>query len=327
MEITPELADNYEGVIRKLICVDCLKPFYISPEVLETLNPRYCHACSVKRVAEEEKKQQQEAEEQEKEAREALVCALFDDLASSRVDTPEEALVRSIVETRAKFRGDELYGYKMLLCVPNHSDRGRAWDVTMTKDDESTNSYTSIRLVLIEFDENFHMLWPYSARKHYYGKRERMEDIDKLIAKKPTEADFYAKKAEKLVELGEDEQGIEWYDRAIALDDLGILSGHYYCDKGDVLARLERNGEAMACYDKAISLNPDDAFYTAHKAQFLEKLGREEETLALYDTFIATHPTDQEMYAHKAFFYVHRGNYEEARAIHERGKQAVEEIG
>jgi len=47
MEVTPELSDGYEGVVRKLVCLYCLKPFYIARDDYERIHPQHCHSCSL----------------------------------------------------------------------------------------------------------------------------------------------------------------------------------------------------------------------------------------------------------------------------------------
>jgi hypothetical protein len=56
MEVTPELSDGYEGVVRKLVCLDCQKPFYIAKDADERIHPQYCHACSLQRIGVERRR-------------------------------------------------------------------------------------------------------------------------------------------------------------------------------------------------------------------------------------------------------------------------------
>ena len=51
MEVTPELGDGYEGVVRKIVCLDCQKPFYIAKDDFERIQAQYCHACSLQRIS------------------------------------------------------------------------------------------------------------------------------------------------------------------------------------------------------------------------------------------------------------------------------------
>jgi hypothetical protein len=50
MEVTPELSDGYECVVRKFVCFDCLNPFYIAKDDLERIHPRYYHTYSLRRI-------------------------------------------------------------------------------------------------------------------------------------------------------------------------------------------------------------------------------------------------------------------------------------
>jgi tetratricopeptide (TPR) repeat protein len=145
------------------------------------------------------------------------------------------------------------------------------------------------------------------------------EEIDRLIAREPTKSLYCEMKAGLLVKLGEDQQALLWYDKAMELD---APNASRYFSKGDVLARLDQAGDAMECYEKAISLQPEDIFGYTHKARLLEQLGREEEALALYNAFIAAHPSDLQDYVQKAMWFIKHDKYEEARLIHQEGRRA-----
>ncbi len=314
--VTPEIEDGYNGIVKRLVCLGCQRVFYLTDAVYHSLHPTHCHTCSTKLVAECEAKRLQEATEQERKAKEEIILALVADLVKQ--DTPEVAFVREHVET--KFKNDWKYGYKMLVCSPLHDEKSRAWDVVLTRDEENPKRSIHIRLLLIEWSENCYMYLPYNKSNFYEKSIEaKIEEIDMLIEREPAESLYYVMKADALSELGEDQQALQWYDRAI---ELSASNTQGYCGKGDVLARLDRAGEAMGCYEKAISYEPDDIFGYRHKASLLEQLGREEEALALYDAFIAAHPTDLKGYLQKAVFYISHDMYEEARNIHLQGKLA-----
>jgi tetratricopeptide (TPR) repeat protein len=300
--VTPEIEDGYDGVVKRLVCSGCQHVFYLTETDYHALHPTHCHLCSTKLVAEYEARRQQERSEQEQKAKEEIYLALLAD--SVKKDTPEEAYVRGLVET--KFKKDWNYGYTMLLCVPHHTEQLRMWRVVLTKDEENPKESIHLRLLLIEWSKNVHIYLPLSKSIHYEQSLEvQREEIDRLIEREPTQSLYCEMKADLLVKLGEDQQSLYWYDRAIALD---AQNAYLYCSKGDVLARLDRAGEAMECYEKAIGLKPDELFGYTHKARLLEELGREEEALALYEAFIAAHPSDLQGYIQKARWFIkHEG--------------------
>jgi tetratricopeptide (TPR) repeat protein len=321
--VTPEIEDGYDGIVKRLVCLGCQHVFYLTDADFQSLHSTYCHTCSIKLVAEYEAKRQKEATEQEQREKGEIILALFADLQKPLEDTPEEAFVRGLVETKCK--KDWNYGYKMLMCFPRHDERGRTWDVVLTKNEENPKRSIHVRQLLIEWSENCHMHLPYSKSIFYETDREpinRVKAMDAAIERHLNEPACYRAKADALVQLGEDQQALLYYDKAIELDASNTFS---YCSKGDVLVRFDRAGEAMECYEKAISLEPDDISGYIHKARLLKELGRDEEVLALYDAFIATHPTNLEGYLQKAMFYISHDNYEEARNIHLQGKIAARE--
>lgn len=316
--VTPEIEDGYNGVVKRLACLGCQRIFYLTEADYQLLHPTHCHMCSQKLVAEHEAKRQQEITEQEQKAKDEILLAVLADLAKK--DTPEEAYVRKLVETN--FKKDWNYGYKMLMCFPRPIEKGRMWNVVLTKEEENPKRSIHIRLLLIELAKNSHMYLPYSKSIFYEKSIEaELEEIDRLIEQEPTKAGYYDMKADKLVKLGEDQQALLCYERTMELD---APKAHHYCSKGAVLARLDRAGEAMECYEKAISLEPDGIFGYTHKARLLEQLGRGEEALALYDAFITAHPTELEGYLQKAMWYIKQDKFEEAREVHLQGRLAAQ---
>jgi tetratricopeptide (TPR) repeat protein len=316
--VTPEIEDGYNGVVKRRVCLGCQRIFYLTEADCQLLHPTHCHTCSTKLVAEYEAKRQQEITEQEQKVKDEILFALLADLAKK--DTPEEAYVRRLVETN--FKKDWNYGFKMLMCFPRHIEKGRMWKVVLTKQEENPKRSIHIRLLLIEWAKNCHMYLPYDESVFYEKSIEaELEEIDRLIEQEPTKAGYYEMKADKLVKLGEDQQALLCYERAMELD---APNAYRYCSKGVVLARLDRAGEAMECYEKAISLEPDRLFGYIRKARLLEQLGRGEEALALYDAFIEAHPTELEGYLQKAMWYIKQDKFEEAREIHLQGRLAAQ---
>jgi len=314
--VTPEIEDGYDGIVKRLVCLGCQRVFYLTDSDYHSLHPTHCHTCSTKLVAEYEARRQQELAEQEQKAKDEIILAVAADTMIQ--DTPEEAYVRGLVET--KFKRDWNYGYKMLLCVPHHTEQMKTWSVVLTKQEENPKRSIHIRLLLIEWSKNSHMYLPYSKSIYYEKSLEaQLEEINGLIEREPTQSRFYEMKADTLVKLGEDQQALFWYNRAMELD---APNAYRYCREGDVLAHLDRAGEAMECYEKAISLEPDGINGYTYKARLLEQVGRDEEALALYDAFITAHPSDLQGYLQKARWFIKHDKFEEARLIHQEGRLA-----
>src|SRR5260370_15079173 len=154
-------------------------------------------------------------------------------------DPPEQAYVRATVETRVK--SDFKYGYKMLMCIPHHSEKGRSWDVTMTKQEEHAKVSTHIRFFLIELSKTdevgAYFYVPYDKTTFYETTvEEEIKKLDAAIERHPTESSRYALKAEKLAEIGDTEQALQWFDKAITLSP---SSSYTYSQKDALLERLE----------------------------------------------------------------------------------------
>jgi tetratricopeptide (TPR) repeat protein len=257
--VTPEIEDGYNGIVKRLVCLGCQRAFYLTETDDHSFHPTHCHTCSTRLVAECEARWHQELTEQEQKAKDEIILALLADLVKK--DTPEEAFVRDLVESN--FKKDWNYGYKMLICVPHHTEQMRTWHVVLTKQEENPKRSIHIRLLLIEWSNNCHIYLHYGKSIYYEKSLEaQLKEIDRLIEREPTKSGFYEMKADTLVKLGEDQQALLWYDRAMELD---ATNASRYCSKGAVLARLDRAGEAMECYEKVIRLEPDGIVGYTHK--------------------------------------------------------------
>ena len=94
----------------------------------------------------------------------------------------------------------------------------------LTKEEENPKHSIHIRLLLIEWGKNCHIYLPYSKSIHYEKSLEaQLEEINGLIEREPTQSRFYEMKADTLVKLGEDQQALFWYNRAMELDAPNVL--------------------------------------------------------------------------------------------------------
>jgi tetratricopeptide (TPR) repeat protein len=328
--VTPEIEDGYDSPVKKLVCVACLHPFYISISVYQSLNPTHCNMCSTRILAEYKIKQERKLAEQQREQaerEEKLAGEVYQAIsADTNRDSPEVAYVRRLLEHNMKDKKGKLFGYEILLCVPHIFEkdevRWQCWRVTLTRS-VSSKGHMHILVIIIEFNEYSRMILPFD--EHYVEHKERsleeqLEETDRAIEERPAEAFLYRQKASLLGERGQDDEALRCYEKALEIDP---LDAHTYDMMGNVLARLDRAGDALMCYEKAISLKPNDANGYNSKARLLENLGRGEEALATLDAFIASYPTNLDGYLNKARLYFRRKEYEKARAVHVEGRIAA----
>jgi hypothetical protein len=88
MEVTPEISDGYEGIVRRLICLDCQKPFYITKEDCDHLKPLYCTQCSLKWVEADRRRTKEAAERAEQ-----WVQHSHSDEVKAEVFSPEDKMI------------------------------------------------------------------------------------------------------------------------------------------------------------------------------------------------------------------------------------------
>lgn len=116
--------------------------------------------------------------------------------------------------------------------------------------------------------------------------KEAIKYADKLIEIRPNSVHYYTKlehayeyKAQLLRYIGEHEEAITYYDKAIALDS---YNSSFYFLKGDTLYSLERYEEAIEMFEKSIDLSSgwNSAYYG--KIFSLIELGKKEEVIEAY---------------------------------------------
>jgi tetratricopeptide (TPR) repeat protein len=110
-----------------------------------------------------------------------------------------------------------------------------------------------------------------------------------------------------------------WYNRGIALDDLGRLEEavasydqalqfkpddhQAWYNRGIALDDLGRLEEAVASYDQALNFKPDSHQVWYNRGIALRKLGRLEEAVASYDQALNFKPDYHEAWYNKAYSY------------------------
>jgi tetratricopeptide (TPR) repeat protein len=125
-----------------------------------------------------------------------------------------------------------------------------------------------------------------------YGKTDQaLEYFDKALAIDQNDADSIYAKAYALKTLKMYEQAIPYYDRALAIDpkDADSLYG-----KGHALEGLGKSDEAITYYDRALAIDPDDVDSLYNKGEILFKSGKYQEALTYYDRILSINPTDSD---------------------------------
>lgn len=100
-------------------------------------------------------------------------------------------------------------------------------------------------------------------------------------------ADVWNNKGLSLDALGQRQEAIDCFDKALALDPHCAPAWH---NKGVSLNALGRREEAIRCYDKALTIDPHYAMVWSNKGRTLDALGRHEEAIHCYDRALATDP-------------------------------------
>jgi tetratricopeptide (TPR) repeat protein len=118
-------------------------------------------------------------------------------------------------------------------------------------------------------------------------RQEAIACYDKALALSPQEPKIWSNKGFLLHELGCVEESLYCYDRALALDSR--LDG-LWCNKAASLAALGRHDEAIACYDRALALDSRHAATWNNKGLALTSSRRYREAVACFDRAIAIDP-------------------------------------
>ncbi|MGE4118602.1 MAG: tetratricopeptide repeat protein, partial [Candidatus Nitrosocosmicus sp.] len=131
----------------------------------------------------------------------------------------------------------------------------------------------------------------------------------------PQYADAYNNKGLSLYYLGNNQEAIACYDKAIEINPEYDLA---YYNKGIVLSVTGNNQEAIACYDKAIEINPQYADAYNNKGLSLYYLGNNQEAIACYDKAIEINPEYDLAYYNKGIVLSVTGNNQEAIACYDK---------
>jgi tetratricopeptide (TPR) repeat protein len=128
------------------------------------------------------------------------------------------------------------------------------------------------------------------------------------------EIDTWFNKGNALLNLGNNEEAIVCYEKAIELDP---NDAYAWNNKGLSLSNLARYEEAIKSYDKAIELDPNDATVFYNKGAILYNLARYEEAIKSYDKAIELDPNDANALSDKGLCLDELARYEEAIECHD----------
>ncbi|MFQ6050729.1 MAG: tetratricopeptide repeat protein [Candidatus Hydrothermarchaeota archaeon] len=152
----------------------------------------------------------------------------------------------------------------------------------------------------------------------------KVEDVEK----KGIDANKLYERGMSFFKLGEYENAIEFFDRALEIDSNFKLALN---NKGACLIMLGRFDEAVKCYNQLLELSPDHVLALSNKGFCLTKLGKYEEAIELFDRILEIDPNNY-------LAWINRGTtltsmnmleeaiecYEKALGINPKSKEAKE---
>ena len=128
-------------------------------------------------------------------------------------------------------------------------------------------------------------------------------------------AGFWNNKGGALDALGQHQEAIECYDKALTADPQDAST---WSNKGSTLDKLGRHEEAIICYDKALTINCQCAAAWSNKGNALDELGQHERAIKCYDVALAIDPRD-------ASAWINKGNTLNALRRHEEATQCLDQ--
>ncbi|MFB0561918.1 MAG: tetratricopeptide repeat protein [Candidatus Lokiarchaeia archaeon] len=124
-----------------------------------------------------------------------------------------------------------------------------------------------------------------------------------------SESEEYVIKGNSLVERGEFEEAIKYYDKALEIDPQDIVA---MANKGTALDQLGRYKEAIECFDKVLEINPKDVEALNNKGSSLIRLGKYDEALKHFDDALTISPLNFITHYNKGIALGKLGKFEEA---------------
>lgn len=136
-----------------------------------------------------------------------------------------------------------------------------------------------------------------------------MEKVRRALRLKPNSADAYHNLGILFKEMGRDEEALDNFDRALALDDgrqptLAL--------KAKTLSALGRLNEAQATWEEALSIDPENLEALYFGSGVLGALNRYEESVAGFDRVLSITPSHAETWRYRGLGLLNLGRHEEA---------------
>jgi tetratricopeptide (TPR) repeat protein len=128
------------------------------------------------------------------------------------------------------------------------------------------------------------------------NKQEAISDYDRAIAINPQYAIVYNNRGFAKSALGNKQGAISDYDKAIAINPQYAIA---YNNRGSVKSELGNKQGSISDYDKAIAINPQLAQAYYNRGSVKSKLDNKQGAISDYDKAIAINPQDAQAYVNR----------------------------
>lgn len=154
------------------------------------------------------------------------------------------------------------------------------------------------------------LLHEISIQFHSHNYQKCIELCDETLATEPNTLLFLCYKALSLKELGQLEDSLIWFDKALSIDSEFMVA---LCNKADILRALGRYEEAITLYDKIFIKEPDMIVHlVGNKGDALNHLNKHEEALIFYNQVLSIEPNNEDALMGKGGAFFGLGRYEDA---------------
>ncbi len=124
------------------------------------------------------------------------------------------------------------------------------------------------------------------------------------MAKK--EAEMFYKQAVSFLGQGEVQKAIEFFDRALKLDDQYFPAWN---NKGIAHLELKEYGQALNCFEQVIRVNALDKMVWYNKGYTLMMLGEYQEAVTAFDNFLYNYSKNDDNFYKYALYMQAKGLY------------------
>jgi tetratricopeptide (TPR) repeat protein len=148
-----------------------------------------------------------------------------------------------------------------------------------------------------------------------------IEKSDEILAIDENNVKAYSIKGLAIMNLGKNEEALEYYEKSIELDSDNYVS---YVNKGNAFANLKKIDEAIECYNKAIEINTNCAVAYNNKGNALNRLKKNKEAIKYLDRAIEIDSDYANAYLGKGNALKALGKDEEAKVCYQIHKELTE---